>query len=172
MVATGYEGVLFGFALFRTCKSNLGASLRGERPKAMLQTILLHDNILYFFGVACLLIFNNLMVVVGHRNDFDLRFVDILCVAGKNTYTLVQLWVRVHGVIATQANLSLRPFHASIGILTSRMLLHLRKATAAKGPEMTTTAGGLEWAHSASSDVESRPSDPTSPTAVRLTEDS
>ncbi|KAJ7812722.1 hypothetical protein B0H14DRAFT_1452090 [Mycena olivaceomarginata] len=91
--ATVYEGILFGFALVKTFESAI-SSLRKDGTLA-LHKILLRDNILYFFGIAALLVFNNLMVVsVTHIPWF-----------------------------------SYGPFHAAIGIMTSRMLLNLRKAT-------------------------------------------
>ncbi|KAJ7852774.1 hypothetical protein B0H14DRAFT_3450565 [Mycena olivaceomarginata] len=91
--ATVYEGILFGFALVKTFESAI-SSLRKDGTLALHQ-VLLRDNILYFFGIAALLVFNNLMVVsVTHIPWF-----------------------------------SYGPFHAAIGIMTSRMLLNLRKAT-------------------------------------------
>ncbi|KAF7348789.1 UBA-e1-C domain-containing protein [Mycena venus] len=92
--ATIYEGILFGFALFKTCESTI-SSLRKDGTLS-LYTILLRDNILYFFGIAALLVFNNLMVVsLTHIPWF-----------------------------------SYGPFHAAVGIMTARMLINLRKATA------------------------------------------
>ncbi|KAF7338900.1 UBA-e1-C domain-containing protein [Mycena sanguinolenta] len=92
--ATIYEGILFGFALYRTFENTL-SSFRKD-GMVSLYTILLRDNILYFFGIAALLVFNNLMVVsVTHIPWF-----------------------------------SYGPFHAAVGIMTTRMLINLRKATA------------------------------------------
>ncbi|KAJ7086242.1 hypothetical protein C8R44DRAFT_991656 [Mycena epipterygia] len=92
--ATIYEGILFGFALFKTCESIVDGCLRNYRMP--IYSILLRDNVIYFLGVACLLVFNNLMVVnLTHIPWF-----------------------------------SYGPFHAAVGILTTRMLLNLRKATA------------------------------------------
>ncbi|KAL0952560.1 hypothetical protein HGRIS_006816 [Hohenbuehelia grisea] len=92
--ATAYEGVLFGFALFKTLKSSREKNDDG-RPIG-LYALLLRDNLLYFFTISCILVFNNLMVVgITHIPWF-----------------------------------SYGPFHAAIGILTVRMLLNLRKATA------------------------------------------
>ncbi|KAJ6450384.1 hypothetical protein C8R45DRAFT_1224115 [Mycena sanguinolenta] len=92
--ATIYEGILFGFALYRTFENTL-SSFRKDGVVS-LYTILLRDNILYFFGIAALLVFNNLMVVsVTHIPWF-----------------------------------SYGPFHAAVGIMTTRMLINLRKATA------------------------------------------
>ncbi|KAJ7794415.1 hypothetical protein B0H14DRAFT_3497009 [Mycena olivaceomarginata] len=89
--ATIYEGILFGFALFKTCETTI-SSLRQDGTLS-LYTILLRDNILYF---SALLVFNNLMVVnLTHIPWF-----------------------------------SYGPFHAAVGIMTSRMLINLRKATA------------------------------------------
>ncbi|KAJ7726981.1 hypothetical protein B0H14DRAFT_2641003 [Mycena olivaceomarginata] len=87
--ATVYEGILFGFALVKTFESAI-SSLRKDGTLALHQ-VLLRDNILYFFGIAALLVFNN---SVTHIPWF-----------------------------------SYGPFHAAIGIMTSRMLLNLRKAT-------------------------------------------
>ncbi|KAJ6616748.1 hypothetical protein B0H10DRAFT_2389513 [Mycena sp. CBHHK59/15] len=106
--ATIFEGILFGFALFKTFESTI-ISLRKD-SKVSIYSLLLRDNIAYFFGIAGLLIFNNLMVVnVTHIPWF-----------------------------------SYGPFHAAVGIMTSRMLINLRKATAQDviniGSTMDTTA--------------------------------
>ncbi|KAJ7257755.1 hypothetical protein C8J57DRAFT_1342714 [Mycena rebaudengoi] len=91
--ATIYEGILFAFALLKTFKSTVQI-LRSKSPFS-LYSLLLRDNIAYFFGIAALLIFNNLMVVsLTHIPWF-----------------------------------SYGPFHAAVGIMTTRMLIHLRKAT-------------------------------------------
>ncbi|KAJ3770912.1 hypothetical protein FB446DRAFT_805569 [Lentinula raphanica] len=59
-----------------------------------LSTLLLRDNLVYFFGVACILVFNNLMVIgVTHIPWF-----------------------------------SYGPFHAAVGILTTRMMINVQKA--------------------------------------------
>ncbi|KAJ7669122.1 hypothetical protein B0H17DRAFT_1335763 [Mycena rosella] len=95
--ATIYEGILFGFALLKTFQTTI-VSLRRDSTLS-LYSILLRDNILYFFGIAALLVFNNLMVVsVTHIPWF-----------------------------------SYGPFHAAVGIMTSRMLVNLRKATLEDG---------------------------------------
>ncbi|KAJ7463952.1 hypothetical protein FB451DRAFT_1403341 [Mycena latifolia] len=92
--ATIYEGILFGFALFKTFETTV-VWYRTD-AKLPLYTVLLRDNILYFFGVAAILVFNNLMVVsVTHIPWF-----------------------------------SYGPFHAAVGIMTSRMLINLRKVSA------------------------------------------
>ncbi|KAJ7922273.1 hypothetical protein B0H13DRAFT_124792 [Mycena leptocephala] len=86
-------GILFAFALFKTCQSTL-KSLRQD-TKLPLHSLLLRDNMAYFFGIACILVFNNLMVVsLTHIPWF-----------------------------------SYGPFHAAVGIMTTRMLINLRKAT-------------------------------------------
>ncbi|KAJ7668959.1 hypothetical protein B0H17DRAFT_904942, partial [Mycena rosella] len=87
--ATIYEGILFSFALFKTSQSTI-ASLR-KYSRVSLYSILLRDNITYFFGIAALLVCNNLMVVnLTHIPWF-----------------------------------SYGPFHAAVGIMTSRMLINL-----------------------------------------------
>ncbi|KAJ7491772.1 hypothetical protein B0H11DRAFT_2007805 [Mycena galericulata] len=92
--ATIFEGILFGFALFKTFQSTV-LSFRKDSGLS-LYSLLLRDNILYFFGITALLVFNNLMVVnVTHIPWF-----------------------------------SYGPFHAAVGIMTGRMLINLRKATA------------------------------------------
>ncbi|KAJ7258416.1 hypothetical protein B0H12DRAFT_1182540 [Mycena haematopus] len=92
--ATAYEGILFGFALYKTFERTL-SSFRKDGTVS-LYTVLLRDNILYFFSIAALLVFNNLMVVsLTHIPWF-----------------------------------SYGPFHAAVGIMTSRMLINLRKAAA------------------------------------------
>ncbi|KAK7448435.1 hypothetical protein VKT23_013698 [Stygiomarasmius scandens] len=91
--ATAYEGVLFIFALYKTLKSTTGR-LRRDAPLS-LYSLLLRDNLLYFFAITCILVFNNLMVVgITHIPWF-----------------------------------SYSPFHAAVGILTTRMLLNIRKAS-------------------------------------------
>ncbi|KAF8987751.1 hypothetical protein BDQ17DRAFT_1374699 [Cyathus striatus] len=59
--ATGFEGALFLWALYRTLSSTVGKWRRGSG--LTLYELVLRDNVLYFFGITCLLIFNNLMVV-------------------------------------------------------------------------------------------------------------
>ncbi|KAJ7209018.1 hypothetical protein B0H12DRAFT_1158238 [Mycena haematopus] len=59
--ASIYEGIILGFALFKTFERSI-STLRKDGALS-LHTILLRDNILYFFGIAALLLFNNLMVV-------------------------------------------------------------------------------------------------------------
>ncbi|KAJ7669123.1 hypothetical protein B0H17DRAFT_989749 [Mycena rosella] len=59
--ATIYEGILFGFALFKTFQTII-LCLRTDSALPI-HTLLLRDNIMYFFGISVLLVFNNLMVV-------------------------------------------------------------------------------------------------------------
>ncbi|KAF8523443.1 hypothetical protein BU17DRAFT_20918, partial [Hysterangium stoloniferum] len=59
--ATIFEGVLFCWALYKTLESTVGRWQSGS--SISLYTLILRDNLLYFFGITCLLIFNNLMVV-------------------------------------------------------------------------------------------------------------
>ncbi|KAH9916593.1 uncharacterized protein BXZ73DRAFT_53718 [Epithele typhae] len=92
--ATAFEGVLFAFAIYTSVESMLERKRTGER-KSGLFSVVLEDNIVYFFGITCILVFNNLMVVnVTHIPWF-----------------------------------SYGPFHAATGIMTARMLIHLRKAS-------------------------------------------
>ncbi|KAJ6461911.1 hypothetical protein C8R47DRAFT_1027161 [Mycena vitilis] len=92
--ATLYEGVLFGFALFKTIQSTVYVLTTDS--KVSLYSLLLRANITYFFGIAALLVFNNLMVAsLTHIPWF-----------------------------------SYGPLHAAVGIMSTRMLIHLRKATA------------------------------------------
>ncbi|THU90879.1 hypothetical protein K435DRAFT_968436 [Dendrothele bispora CBS 962.96] len=92
--ATAYECVLFGFALYKTLRSTTERIRNGVHVS--LYSLLLRDNLFYFFGIACLLVFNNLMVVgLTHIPWF-----------------------------------SYSPFHAAVGILTTRMMLNIRKAAA------------------------------------------
>ncbi|KAJ7457049.1 hypothetical protein FB451DRAFT_1407083 [Mycena latifolia] len=58
---TLYEGILFSFALFKTCQS--ASDVLRKNPGMSIYSLLLRDNLIYFFAVACLLVFNNLMVV-------------------------------------------------------------------------------------------------------------
>ncbi|KAJ8455097.1 hypothetical protein ONZ45_g19053 [Pleurotus djamor] len=92
--ATAFEGVLFGFALAKALQKSWKDTRLSKRFS--LYDLLLRDNLMYFFAITCILIFNNLMVVgITHIPWF-----------------------------------SYGPFHAALGILTTRMLLNLRKATA------------------------------------------
>ncbi|KAJ6517161.1 hypothetical protein C8R47DRAFT_1062859 [Mycena vitilis] len=84
--ATAYEGILFGFALFKTFERTI-SSLRKD-TKLSLYTMLLRDNILYFFGFGC-----SAIGIQQHRHPHS------------------------------------SPFHAAVGIMTTRMLINLRKAT-------------------------------------------
>ncbi|KAK0457031.1 uncharacterized protein EV420DRAFT_1551036 [Desarmillaria tabescens] len=90
--ATAFEGVLFGFALFKTLESTAG---RIQKKRSVsLYSLLLRDNILYFWAISCILVFNNLMVVGVTKIPW----------------------------------FSYSPFHAAVGVLTTRMLLNLQKA--------------------------------------------
>ncbi|KAJ7108222.1 hypothetical protein C8R44DRAFT_636656 [Mycena epipterygia] len=92
--ATIYEGILFSFALFKTSQSTI-KSLR-EDSRISIYELLLRDNIVYFFGIAALLVFNN----VSFQNLTHIPW------------------------------FSYGPFHAAVGIMTTRMLINLRTATA------------------------------------------
>ncbi|TCD62357.1 hypothetical protein EIP91_006986 [Steccherinum ochraceum] len=88
--ATAFEGVLFLFALAKTCST---VSMRFTNPDAhrvSLYRLVVQDNVL----IAVVLVFNNLMVVA----------------------TTHITWF------------SYGPFHAAMGIMTIRLLLHLHKA--------------------------------------------
>ncbi|KAK1217205.1 hypothetical protein PQX77_020158 [Marasmius sp. AFHP31] len=91
--ATAYEGVLFGFALYKTLKSSAVRLKDGRRVG--LYGLLLRDNLFYFFAIAFILVFNNLMVVGVTRIPW----------------------------------FSYGPFHAAVGILTTRMMLNMYKAS-------------------------------------------
>ncbi|RXW17002.1 hypothetical protein EST38_g8845 [Candolleomyces aberdarensis] len=88
-----FEIVLFGFALYKSARSLTVRMPLQDRPS--LTTILLEDNILYFFGISTLLVLLNIMSVG----------------------TTLLPWF------------SFGPFHAGVGIMTTHMLMHLRKAT-------------------------------------------
>jgi len=60
-----FEFVLFGFAVFKTAVSTAARIKLNQRTS--LTGILLHENILYFLIVACLLILNNLMALGATR---------------------------------------------------------------------------------------------------------
>jgi hypothetical protein len=89
-----FEFVLFGFAIYRIVTSRFDRIKLNKRQS--LAAVLLNENVGYFFIVACLLIFNNLMA------------------AG-----LMRIPWFGYG-----------PFHAALGITTTRMLIHLRKFAA------------------------------------------
>ncbi|KAF8963229.1 hypothetical protein BDZ97DRAFT_1821153 [Flammula alnicola] len=63
--ATAFEGVLFGFALYRAAMSVAARTKLNQRLS--LTAILIHENILYFLVVSCILVLNNLMVVGATR---------------------------------------------------------------------------------------------------------
>ncbi|KIL64410.1 hypothetical protein M378DRAFT_11435 [Amanita muscaria Koide BX008] len=88
---TIYESILFSFVLFKLFQQGL---MDWRNNTVSMFNILIKDNMLYFFGVTFVLIFNNLMV------------------AGKTHIP----WF------------SLGPFYASLGIMTSRMVLHLHRS--------------------------------------------
>jgi len=89
--ATGFEMILFAFALAKCFISSSARTKLNERLS--LTSVLLRENILYFFAVTSVLIFNNLMVVGATKIPW----------------------------------FGFGPFHAALGIATSRMLIHLRK---------------------------------------------
>ncbi|KAF8199731.1 hypothetical protein BJ912DRAFT_663462 [Pholiota molesta] len=89
--ASVFEFVLFGFAVYKGIASNTIRIKIGNRLS--LGAIIISENVIYFFSIACLLVFNNLMVVGATRIPW----------------------------------FGFGPFHAAMGILTSRMLIHLRK---------------------------------------------
>jgi hypothetical protein len=60
-----FEFVLFGFAAYKSIVSTAARIKLNERTS--LTSILIHENILYFAVVGCLLVFNNLMVVGATR---------------------------------------------------------------------------------------------------------
>ncbi|KAJ3542373.1 hypothetical protein NMY22_g3533 [Coprinellus aureogranulatus] len=92
--ATVFEGVLFGFILFKAFDT-WKAKVRTNQ-KWTISQVLLGDNILYFFGISILLVINNIMAS-GVTSKYIPWF-------------------------------SYGPFHAAMGIMTTRMLMHLRKA--------------------------------------------
>ncbi|KAL4263456.1 DUF6533 domain-containing protein [Pleurotus pulmonarius] len=92
--ATGYEGVLFCFAVYKAVTEAAQTFMHEKRVS--LYSILIRDNLLYFFSISFILVFNNLMAVGITKIPW----------------------------------FSFGPFHAAVGILTVRMLLNLRKATA------------------------------------------
>ncbi|KAF9479986.1 hypothetical protein BDN70DRAFT_654957 [Pholiota conissans] len=89
--ATVFELTLFGFALYKGIMSNTIRIKIGNRLS--LGAVIISENVIYFFSIACLLVFNNLMVVGATKIPW----------------------------------FGFGPFHAAIGIVTSRMLIHLRK---------------------------------------------
>ncbi|KAH8822582.1 hypothetical protein DL96DRAFT_1714040 [Flagelloscypha sp. PMI_526] len=61
--ATVFEGILFGFALWKSAVTTMEEMRSGVSIRKSIMSVVTRDNILYFFGVAMLLTFNNLMVV-------------------------------------------------------------------------------------------------------------
>ncbi|KAJ7598145.1 hypothetical protein C8J56DRAFT_912720 [Mycena floridula] len=107
--ATVFEIVLFAFALVKSIGSMRKSDTFGES----LYYVLIRDNLLYFAGIACVLLFNNFMVV---------------------GFTHIP-WF------------SYAPFHAVVGILTTRMLISLRKATFQEDEAESRTMMELHFAH-------------------------
>lgn len=60
--ATAYEGILFLWVANKTLQSVMERRHRDKRCTTSLYAIILRDNILYFFGITCVLVINNLMV--------------------------------------------------------------------------------------------------------------
>jgi len=89
--ATLFEINLFGFALYKSIRSF--SARRKLNKRVPLIYLLLQDNIMYFFGITCVLILNNLMTLPSSGIPW----------------------------------FSFGPFHAALGIMTSRMYIHLRK---------------------------------------------
>lgn len=85
-IATAFEGILFGWALYKTLRSSVIRWSSGARIS--LYEVILRDNLIYFFGyavayttvylmnrtprIACILVFNNLMVLVRTLNIYSL----------------------------------------------------------------------------------------------------
>jgi len=88
---TVFEFVLFLFALYKGCTS-IATRVRVNQ-RLTLVSVLIQGNVLYFFSIACLLIFNNLMVIGATKIPW----------------------------------FGFAPFHAAMGIVTCRMLIHLRQ---------------------------------------------
>ena len=171
--ATAYEGVLFGFALFKSSE-RMVTRARSKSSDSMdlrktLYSVVLHDNLLYFFGyefvaclralplsltgvfrVTCVLVFNNLMVVV--------RMLSLSSILAPSDEPMLPRRVlrTFHGLATgeplssrylalgtqlTEARRLRRPFHAATGIMTVRMLIHLRKALIHQVPLGSGAAG-------------------------------
>lgn len=107
--ATVFEGVLFGFVLYKAADS-LSTKVR-TRQKWTISQVLLGDNILYFFGISALLVVNNVMAS-GVTSKYIPWF-------------------------------SYGPFHAAMGIMTTRMLMHLRKVAVRAHQASTFTKDGF-----------------------------
>ncbi|KAF5342606.1 hypothetical protein D9611_001401 [Ephemerocybe angulata] len=90
--ATGFELLLFAFAVYKSIRSlTFKAKLQ---EKWTLMGVLIGDNILYFVGITSVLLFNTVMASGASK---------------------VIPWF------------SYGPFHAAMGIMTTHMLMHLRK---------------------------------------------
>ncbi|PFH51072.1 hypothetical protein AMATHDRAFT_143407 [Amanita thiersii Skay4041] len=110
--ATLYEVLLFWYALFKTIRGSPRVAAYGQRKP--LSKVLLKDNMLYFFGVTCVLCFNNVMV------------------AGKTRIP----WF------------GFGPFHAALGIMTSRMMIRVLKTMAGDDVDDRLVVASLNWAQS------------------------
>ncbi|KAH8110736.1 hypothetical protein DFH11DRAFT_1800572 [Phellopilus nigrolimitatus] len=60
--ATIFEGVLFAFALVKSLREIISRLKGGSYVNGLVFTVIVNDNLLYFFGVTSLLVLNNLMV--------------------------------------------------------------------------------------------------------------
>ncbi|KAL1746505.1 hypothetical protein HDZ31DRAFT_81194 [Schizophyllum fasciatum] len=90
--ATIFEGVLFGFVLYRSLRVNF-RNLRAGRGISLYEVVI-KDQIRYWVGVSTLLVLCNLMVVGTTKIPF----------------------------------FGFAPFHAGLGVSTTRMLLNVREA--------------------------------------------
>lgn len=151
-----FEFVLFGFAIFKAVASSSAHVKINER--STLTSVLLRENIVYFAmyvmsilfsfrqmseafnhihnSIGSLLLFNNIMVVVRkilfrHRFSFDWE--DIL-MQGKSGIPWFGFGCVIHVCSTSNVHLvayhTFRPFHAAMGIVTGRMIIHLRKFSA------------------------------------------
>ncbi|KAG6835679.1 hypothetical protein H0H93_015824 [Arthromyces matolae] len=109
--ATVFEGVLFFFVLFKSLSTTATRAM--NKTRVSLYAILLRDNVFYFFSITVLLVFNNLMVVgVTKIPWFSYRYAFWFVLAAEKTNDV----------------LNKSPFHAAMGILTTRLLINLRKS--------------------------------------------
>ncbi|PPR00146.1 hypothetical protein CVT24_008953 [Panaeolus cyanescens] len=152
--ATIFELILFLQALYKSITS---LSVRIKlKQRVSLEEVLVGDHVLYFFGITLLLIFNNMMVITvspTSGSSSKALIVQLEFISGYHSNPMVRTRVRlfVQSILLTWSILTLyhalllhiRPFHASMGIMTCRMLLHLFKFASENLEGGIRTDGGI-----------------------------
>jgi hypothetical protein len=110
-IATIYEVILFGFALYKYVEALDLSRLPAAKKVMILTRVLVNDNILYFVGygfvvffrvprherifrVTIVLLLNNLEVSVSKSFE-SRRWLELTSIVGQNQNTVVWLWVNL-----------------------------------------------------------------------------